>query len=66
MRKKLAPLLLATVFFPQTALAHYETSHQAFWYEPMHFLVQHYFATLIVGLGLLGVFIYFKKQSDKE
>lgn len=61
MRKKYLLLLSGAVSFPQTTLAHFETSHQSFWYEPMHWLFQHYAVSTLIGLGVIGAVIYVKK-----
>ncbi len=66
MRKKYLLLLSGAVSFPQTALAHFETSHQAFWYEPMHWFVQHNLVITLIGTGLIGMAVYLKYSSEKE
>jgi len=65
-KKFLSILLLLAIFFPQTALAHFEASHTAFLYEPMHWFMQHYFLSTLIGIGLLGTAIYLKEKSEKE
>lgn len=67
MRKNLlrANALMLT-FFPQTALAHFETTHQPFWHEPVHWLFQHYLVITLVGFGLIGIVTYLKYSSEKE
>ncbi len=66
MKKKYLLLLLVAALFPQATFAHFEASHEPFWYEPMHWLVQHNLVIAIIGIGLIGMAAYLKESSEKE
>lgn len=67
MKKKFLPyLVLLVVSLPQTALAHYENPHDSFWNVPMHWLVEHYIAMTLIGVGLISAAIYLRRGSEKE
>ncbi|MBN2306569.1 hypothetical protein JXD20_01145 [Candidatus Peregrinibacteria bacterium] len=65
MKKSFYTFLLLIIFAP-TALAHFESPHQSFWHEPMHFIIDHYFALMLIAVGIVAVAISLRKKSKKN
>jgi len=67
MKKKFLPYLVLLVApLPQTALAHYENPHDSFWNVPMHWVVEHYIALTLIGVGIISTVFILKRKSEKE
>lgn len=67
MKKSLFVSLFAlTAFLPQAAFAHFEMPHEAFWFKPMHFIVNHYIGLMLMGVGIVGIILSLRKKSENK
>lgn len=66
MNKMNSAIILLASLFPQVALAHFEVSHDPFWFLPIHWLTQHLQGFLIVGLAVIIGLMYAKERSKEK
>jgi len=66
--KKLSTLVLVFTLtaFPQLAMAHFESPHEPFWHEPMHFVIDHYVGLMLIAVGIVAITVSFTRKPHNK